>query len=317
MSHYLLRKLLYNIPVYLGILLIVMASLRVNDPIWAFLGKQPTREQYDRFAAAAGLDRPLIVQFARLIQDVVTFDFSVESWDQPGVEVGWMIRRAVVPSLALTLPALLLTTCAASSVGLLSARYRGLWIDRLLVILAVVGMSVSFLVYIILGQYFGAFRLSQVAGHEVFAIEGYEPGLGNWVHYCLLPVLISTTVALGYDARFYRAVMVEEATRDHITTARAKGASPRRILLLHLLKNAMIPVVTRVAMTIPFLITGSILLETYFGIPGMGRTLILAVTANDFPVIQGFTAVFAALYIASNILTDVAYALVDPRVRLS
>ena len=178
-------------------------------------------------------------------------------------------------------------------------------------------MSISFLVYIILGQYFGAYWLNQRLPGELFAIDGYQPGIRYWAHYCLLPVLISVIVAMGYDTRFYRAVMVEESARDYITTAQAKGATKRKIMFVHMLKNAMIPIVTRIMTTLPFLITGSILLETYFSIPGMGQTLIEAVRAKDFPVIQTFTAIFAALYIVSNILTDVLYAAFDPRVRLS
>ena len=129
--------------------------------------------------------------------------------------------------------------------------------------------------------------------------------------------MISVIVAMGYDTRFYRAVMVEESSRDYIVTATAKGASQARIMFIHMLKNAMIPIITRVVITIPFLITGSFLLERYFGIPGMGNQLIIAVESSDFPIVQSFTAVFAAVYIASNLLTDVLYALVDPRVRLS
>jgi peptide/nickel transport system permease protein len=316
MWSYIFRRLLYNVPVYLGILLLVMAALRVNDPVWAFLGKNATQERHDEVAAQMGLDRPFVVQYVEFVRQVVTLDFQTESWDQPGISVGRMLRRAVVPSLALTVPALLVTSVIAVLLGMVSAYHRGRGIDRALAVLAVLGMSVSFLVYIILGQYFGAFLLSQRLGIELFAIEGYEPGMRNWVHYCLLPVLISVVVSLGYDTRFYRAVMVEESARDYITTARAKGATKRKIMFVHMLKNAMIPVVTHIAITLPFLITGSILLEMYFGIPGMGRALILAVTAHDFPVIQAFAAVFAALYILTNILTDVVYALVDPRVRL-
>lgn len=313
---YIIRRLLYHIPVYLAILLLVMAALRVHDPVWAFLSKNASQERYDQYAARIGLDQPFLVQYGRFVRQVVTLDFSTESWDQPGVTVGTLLGESIFPSLALTVPALVLTTVIAIAVGIVSAYFRGRLIDRGLVVLAVLGMSISFLVYIILGQYFGAYWLSQRTGHAWFAVEGYQPGLRNWPHYCLLPVLISVIVAMGYDTRFYRAVMVEDSQRDYITTARAKGASLGKILFVHMLKNAMIPIVTRIAITLPFLITGSILLEMYFGIPGMGRRLILAVTANDFPVIQAFTAIFAALYIVTNILTDVVYALVDPRVRL-
>ena len=128
--------------------------------------------------------------------------------------------------------------------------------------------------------------------------------------------MISTIVAMGYDTRFYRTVMVEETQRDYIRTARAKGLTERRVMFKHMLKNAMISIITRIMITLPFLVTGSILLEMYFNIPGMGRTLITAIKGLDFPIVQTFTAIFAALFIVSNILTDVLYALVDPRVRL-
>ena len=314
---YIFRRLLYNVPVFLGILLFVMAALRVNDPIYGFLGKNASQEKYDNFKKEFGLDDPFAVQYAKFLSRMVTLDFSEESWDHPGLSVGRRLRIAIIPSLSLTLPALLLTSIIATCVGIISAYFRGRVVDRSLVIAAVFGMSISFLVYIILGQYFGAYWLNQRLPGELFAIDGYEPGIRYWAHYCLLPVLISVIVAMGYDTRFYRAVMVEESARDYITTAQAKGATKRKIMFVHMLKNAMIPIVTRIMTTLPFLITGSILLETYFSIPGMGQTLIEAVRAKDFPVIQTFTAIFAALYIVSNILTDVLYAVFDPRVRLS
>ena len=125
-------------------------------------------------------------------------------------------------------------------------------------------MSISFLVYIILGQYFGAFLVNQWLGRELFAVEGYAPGLNNWAHYCLLPVMIGVIVGMGYDSRYYRAVMVEECRRDYMATALAKGASKWRIMFVHMLKNAMIPIITRVVISLPFLIAGSILLENFF-----------------------------------------------------
>jgi peptide/nickel transport system permease protein len=313
---YVVRRLLYNVPVYLGVILLVMVCLRVGgDPVGAFLGKNATQEQIELLRRDMGLDQPFVVQYGKVLGDIVTLDFSERSWEQK-LPVGEMIRRAIPPTLAITIPALLLTTLISVSVGLVSSYFRGRRLDRLLVLAAVMGMSISFLVYIIMGQYFGAFWLSGKLGTELFAIEGYEGGAANWAHYCLLPVMISVIVAMGYDTRFYRAVMVEEGTRDYITTARAKGATRRKIMFVHMLKNAMIPIITRIMITFPFLMVGSILLEYFFGIPGMGRTLIVAITSRDLPVIQAFTAIFAALFIVSNILTDVLYALVDPRVRL-
>ena len=132
----------------------------------------------------------------------------------------------------------------------------------------------------------------------------------------LLPVMISVIVAMGYDTRFYRAVMVDETEADYITTARAKGASQTKIMFVHMLRNAMIPIITRIMITLPFLVTGSILLEQFFGIPGMGYTLLSAITNDDFPVVEAFTSIFAGLFILSLIATDILYALFDPRVRL-
>ncbi|MEQ8767816.1 MAG: ABC transporter permease [Planctomycetota bacterium] len=314
---YIFRRLIFNIPVFLGILLLVMLALRVNDPVWVRLGKNATQEAYEIEEARLGLDRPFFVQYFEFLGDVVTLNFDQESWGQKGYTVGERLGSAIKPSLAITVPALVLTSLISIGIGLISSFFRGGKVDRTLVILAVLGMSVSFLVYIILGQYFGAYKILSETGTEVFAISGYEPGFQNWFKYCLLPVLISVIVAMGYDTRFYRAVMVEETTRDYIVTARAKGASRRKILFVHMLKNAMIPIITRIMITLPFLIVGSILLEMYFSIPGMGRTLITAINDKDFPVIQVFTAMFAVVFILSNILTDVLYTLVDPRVRLS
>ncbi len=314
---YILRKLLINIPVYMGIIFLLMVALRVNDPVWAYLGKNASQEAYDLKRQALGLDQSIFVQYFQFMGDMLTLDFSVTSWAQEGQSVSELIKRSIVPSLSITVPALVFTSIISISIAIVSSYYRGRLPDRLMMFSAVLGMSISFLVYIIFGQYWGAYLLNEKLDVELFAIQGFESGLSHWSHYCLLPVLISTIVSMGYDTRFYRAVMVEESGRDYITTARAKGASKRKIMFVHMLKNAMIPIITRVAITIPFLITGSFLLERYFGIPGMGNQLLMAVESGDFPIVQSFTAVFAAVYIASNLLTDILYALVDPRVRLS
>jgi peptide/nickel transport system permease protein len=345
---YILRRILYSIPVYLGIILLVMAALRVNDPVGAYLGKNASEEQIKLKRKSMGLDRPFVEQYGEFVWRVVRLDFGTASdpypsWQYSGRNVGEKLRDAIGPSLAITAPELAITTLISITVGLVSAFYRGRWLDKSLMVVVVLGMSVSVLVFIVMGQYFGAYWLNHAltarAGRptELFATGGYEPFLtwgrvgppglslpvptavkpGVWVYYCLLPVLIGVVVAMGYDTRFYRAVMVEESSKDYITTAVAKGATTRKIMFVHMLKNAMIPIITRIMITLPFLITGSILLEVYFRIPGMGKLLIDAITNKDFPIVQTFTAMFAAIFIASNILTDVLYALVDPRVRLS
>ncbi len=325
MWNYIVRRTLYNVPVFLSIIFVVMIALRVNDPVSAQLGKNASQEQIELLTEEYGLDQPFVEQYARFIGKIVTLNFEERSWDQ-GFPVGEMILNAIPPSMAVTIPTLTVTATIAICVGLISAFFRGRTIDRSLMFIAVIGMSISVLVYIIIGQYWGAYLPStRVAGWPFEVAVDASAGSSwyfffipaNWVSFCMLPVMINVTVALGYDTRFYRAVMVEESQRDYIRTARAKGASTRRVMFVHMLKNAMIPIITRIMISLPFVITGSILIEVYFGIPGMGRTLINAINAKDFPVIQTFTALFAALFIASNILTDVLYALADPRVRLS
>lgn len=323
---YILRRTLYNIPVFLAIILLVMAALRVTDPVSAHLGKNASEEQIRLITESFGLDDPFPVQYFRFLGQLVTFDFGNDrSWDQD-LPVGKMILDAVPPSIAVMGPTLLVTASIAIVVGLISAFNRGRTPDKLLMFVAVIGMSISVLVYIILGQYFGAYLPKQESSSWPFEVAVDASAAGgrafffhpaNWVAYCMLPVIINVTVALGYDTRFYRAVMVEETRKDYIRTARAKGASTARVMFVHMLKNAMIPIITRIMISLPFVVTGSILVEVYFNIPGMGRTLINAINAKDFPVIQTFTALFATLFIASNIMTDVLYALADPRVRLS
>lgn len=322
---YIVRRTLYCIPVYLGILMLLMLILRVRDPVPAFMGKNVSVEEIELKRAEVGLDRPFLVQYGRFVGQLVTFDFSEESWQQKGRTVGEIVGGGLGPTLALTVPALALTTLISVSISLIAAWFRGRMADRMLVFAAVLGMSISFLVYIIVGQYLLGYSIRS-DNWAPFAISGYESirqaGLwayftSKWPYYCLLPVMISVIVSMGYDTRFYRAVMVEESQRDYITTARAKGAGEGRIMFLHLLKNALIPVITRVSISIPFLITGSFLLEMYFRIPGVGRALITAVNQADFPVVQTIGAVFAVAYLATNLLTDVLYAMVDPRVRLS
>lgn len=323
MYAFILRKLLYNVPVYLGIILFVMVALRQNDPVGAYLGKNATAESVAALRERMGLDKPFAQQYGEFVWRTVRLDFSEESWEQKR-PVGLILGEAVWPSLAVTVPALVLTTAVAIVIAIVAAYWRGSVTDRVLMFGAVIGMSVSLLVYVVMGQYFGAYWPGQALGVQPFAVSGYEPVFAdggvspfNWVHYCLLPVIITVLLTIGYDARFYRAVMVEETGRDYIVTAVAKGASKPKIMFAHMLKNAMIPIITHVMITLPFLITGSIVMEMYFRIPGMGRTIINAIVVKDFPVIQAFTAVFAAIFILTNILTDVLYALVDPRVRLS
>lgn len=290
-------------------------------------------------------------QYFAALGSIVTLNFSQRSWSVESQAVGDIIASSVVPSLSVTLPVLVLTTMISTSLGLLASFNRGKPLDRGVMFLAVLGMSISYLVYVIVGQYFGAQWPRLAFDIEIFSTFGYEPvlplwsqvreglidsgvadpswlrtlgawfaalpgSLSSWPYYCLLPVLIGVIVAMGYDTRFYRAVMVEECNKDYIRTARAKGASNKRVMFKHMLRNALIPIITRVMISLPFIIMGSLLVEIYFGIPGMGQQLFNAITNKDFPVVEAITALLAAIFIITNILTDVLYAIVDPRVTL-
>ncbi|MCC5823471.1 MAG: ABC transporter permease [Phycisphaerales bacterium] len=326
MWNYIVRRTLYNIPVFLAIVFLLMLALRVNDPVYAMLGKNPSEAEINARRAEMGLDKHFIEQYFRFLWDLLRFwQYEVRSFEQDR-PVGDMILDAIPASIAVMAPTLFFTALISIVVGLISAFNRGRWLDRTLMFIAVIGMSISVLVYIIMGQYFGAYWPSTQYSDWPFKVSVdasvgesrwflYHPA--NWIAFCALPVMINVTVALGYDTRFYRAVMVEETRRDYIRTARAKGCGTARVMFVHMLKNAMIPIITRIMISLPFVVTGSILVEFYFNIPGMGRTLINAIRTSDFPVVQTFTALFAALFIVSNILTDVLYALADPRVRLS
>jgi peptide/nickel transport system permease protein len=290
-------------------------------------------------------------QYFAALKRILTLRFDQKSWSVESQGVGDIIASSVVPSLSVTLPVLILTTLISTSLGLLASFNRGKPLDRGVMFLAVLGMSISYLVYVIVGQYFGAQWPRLAFDLEIFSTFGYEPvlplwdrvqgslqdngvqdpgffrtllawfaavpaSIRHWPYYCLLPVIIGVIVAMGYDTRFYRAVMVEECNKDYIRTARAKGASNRRVMYRHMLRNALIPIITRVMISLPFIIMGSLLVEIYFGIPGMGQQLFNAITNKDFPVVEAITALLAAIFIITNILTDVLYAVVDPRVTL-
>ncbi len=322
MLSYVIRRILYNIPIYLVIVVVVMAMLRINDPVTAYLSKNPTEQERKLKTEELGLDQPFVVQYFAMLKSIATFDYSAKSWYQETNTVGEVIGPSILPSLKITVPALTISTLLSVCIGLVAAVNRGRIIDRGLMFIAVVGMSISFLVFIILGQYFGAFWLTDKLGTEIFSIR-YEPSrltgnfFADWVKFYSLPVLISVIVSVGYDTRFYRSVIVEQTTADYIRTAKAKGCGQLRVMFKHLLRNALIPIITRVMITLPFLIVGSLLLEVYFSIPGMGRTLLTHMTNKDFAVTQTIVSLLAAIFILSNILTDVLYAIVDPRVRLS
>jgi len=220
-------------------------------------------------------------------------------------KVSTMLKEGAGPSLMLTVPILFGGLAGSVSLALVCAWFRNRLLDRLLVLLSVVLMSVNYIVWIIAGQYVLAYKL------DWFPVWGFE----SW-RFLVLPIGIWIVSSLGRDLRFYRTIMLEELHKDYVRTAKAKGVGPAGILFRHVLRNAMIPVITNVSMAVPFLFTGSLLLESFFGIPGLGRVGIEGLTWSDFDVVRAVVLIGAVLYLVANLVTDLCYALVDPRVRL-
>jgi peptide/nickel transport system permease protein len=306
---YVVRRLLYGIPIFLGITLVTFLLFHVvsGDPALVLAGKTATPERLAEIRKEIGTDRPLAEQYVRFLGEAVTLDFG-RSW-QSKQRVSTLIGDGIGPSLSLALPAFLLEVALAVSLALVCAFRRGSPADVTIVVLAVAGISIPSLAYIIFGQYYLGYEW------KLFPLFGYERGLGA-VPFLLLPILIWVALAVGSEVRFYRAVMLEEMRQDYVRTAAAKGLPTRSILFRHILKNASIQIVTRVVIVIPFLITGSLLIEMFFGIPGLGTRTVEALHRNDFPVIKAMVVFGSILYIAFSILTDVLYAVLDPRIRL-
>jgi len=242
-------------------------------------------------------------QFVFYLTQIAKLDFGKSNYSNQ--RVSQMLKDGIWPSLCLTVPMFLIGLIVAVTVSLVCAFFRDTWLDRSLVVIAIVLMSINYLVWIIVGQYLFAYRL------DWFPIWGFE----SW-RYLLLPVIIGVVSGLGDNLRFYRTVMLDEMYRDYVRTAFAKGVGRSGVLFRHVLKNAMIPILTNVIIAIPFLYTGSILLESFFGIPGLGNIGLNAINYSDVDVVRAIVFIGAMLYVAANLITDICYALVDPRVRL-
>lgn len=242
-------------------------------------------------------------QFVHYLGQIVRLDLGKSSQtDQP---IGQMLRAGVGPSLTLTVPIFVIGLVVAICLSLICAFFRNTWLDRFFVVFGVALMSINYLVWIIVGQYLLAFRWGW------FPVWGYES-----MAYLILPIIIGVVSGLGTDLRFYRTVMLDEMYKEYVRTAFAKGVSRRGVLFKHVLKNAMITVLTNVVIAIPFLYTGSLLLESFFGIPGLGYLGINAINSSDVDVIRAIVLIGSVLYVVANLLTDICYAWVDPRVKL-
>ncbi|MCD5362828.1 ABC transporter permease [Chromobacterium aquaticum] len=311
MSAFIIRRILQMIPTLFGVMLLVFTlfTLVGGDPSLVLAGKHLTPDVLANIRAQLGLDQSLPRQFWIFVKQVLTLDFGT-SWStqQPVADI---IGSRVGPSLTLTGAMLVVDLTIAIPLAALVAYFRGGLTDHIVTIACTVAMSISALVYIIAGQYFLAFKMGW------FPVRGW--GDSFWVNlfvYVPLPLLMGLMVSLGPDIRFYRSFFVEEIGQDYVRTARAKGLSERAVMLKHVLRNALIPVVTSVMMSLPYMLIGALVLESFFGIPGMGNEVVMAVNKSDFPVIKAITIYIAIATMVFNLLGDLVYKLIDPRVQL-
>jgi peptide/nickel transport system permease protein len=326
MLHYLVRRLGYALLILIGVnLFTFFLFFTVNTPDdMARLnigGKRVTQEQIDKWKGERGYDKPLYwnakQQGSAKLTETIVWERSVSllalefgrSDSKNSVDIGHEIKTRMWVSLQLAVPLFLLQVIASTSFALLLVFFRHTRIDFWGVVLCVVMLSISSLFYIIVGQ----FLFSRV--FKLVPISGYAGGL-DAVKFLVLPVLLALLARLGSEARLYRAMFLEEIGRDYVRTARAKGLAEHIVLGRHVLKNALIPIITSAGSYLPYVFLGSLVFESFFGIPGLGAFVIEAISGQDFAIVRSMVFLGAVLYIASNVLIDLAYTWVDPRVRL-
>lgn len=311
MSSYLLRRIWQMVPTLGGVILLVFFLFNWvgGDPAYVLAGLFSSQEQIQSIRAELGLDQPLWMQLWIFVLQVLSFDFG-NSWTT-GEAVSSLIASRLPASLTVVVPLLVIETIVALAIAVVLARHHGSWLDRTVMLCCTLGMSVSILIFIILGQYYLSYQLGW------FPVQGWGSGFwSNLVTYASLPILLGLVVSLAPNIRLFRSFVIDEIDQDYVRTARAKGLTETRVLAIHVLRNALIPVITFVISHLPGLLLGAYLLERFFGIPGIGREIILAVERSDFPVIKAVTIYVALATMVFNLIGDVLYRLADPRVRL-
>ena len=324
MLGYIIKRLLYAIPILIGVNLITfMLFFMVNSPddmARAQLGaKQVTPQMIQSWKVQRGYDKPLFINekaegiskvtdtlFVQESLKLFSFNFGISDSNR---DIGSDIKERMGPSLAIALPTFLIALITNISLALLLVLFRGSALDTSMMIVAVMIMSVSGLFYIIAGQV-----LFSKMWHWV-PISGYESGWGA-VKFIILPVMIGVFAGIGSGVRWYRSIFLEQINQDYVRTARAKGLSELKVLFGHVLKNGMLPILTGVVVVIPTLFMGSLIMESFFGIPGLGSYTIDAINSQDFAIVKAMVFLGSVLYIIGLILTDISYTLFDPRVKL-
>ena len=311
MISYLIRRGLQMIPTLLGVILLVFFLFKYfgGDPSELLAGMSATPQQIASIRGQLGLDRPVTEQLWIFIRQIATFDWG-SSWATKE-SISNLFETRLPATLTIMVPILILEVALAIVAGVAVAYVRGSLTDRLVMVMTTVALSISFLVYVVVGQYIFGFWLGW------FPVQGWSSSLWtNLVVYAPLPVFLAVLVSLAPHTRLYRSFILDEINQDYVRTARAKGVGENTILFKHVLRNAMIPILTNVATQLPGIFVGSFLIEVFFSIPGVGREILLAVNRSDYPVIQAFTVYLASLTMVINLVTDILYKFVDPRVVL-
>ena len=311
MSAYLLRRLWQMVPTLAGVVLGVFFLFKGfgGDPAEILAGLNASPEQVEQIRDQLGLNRPVWEQLAIFVGQILQFDWG-RSWatNEP---VAQLFATRLPATLTVMVPILVLDALLAIPFALAVAAVRGSLTDRAIMVVTTVALSVSFLVYVIVGQWLFAFQLGW------FPVQGWTDSVWtNLTTYAPLPVLLAVMVGISPQMRLYRSFFLDEIGQDYVRTARAKGLGERAVLMKHVLRNALIPILTNVSMQLPGIFVGSFLIEVFFSIPGLGREVLLAVNRSDYPVIQAVTVYLAALTMVINLLTDIAYKIADPRVVL-
>lgn len=316
MLKYSVRRILYMFPILLGITLVTFMLFNVagGDPAIQMAGKYATEAEIEAIRKDLGTSGPLYVQFGNYVKQIVTFDFG-RSWATKQ-EVTKMIfgeeikTSPILVSMSLTFPAFAITLFLAISIGLLLTFYKGGLLDKTIMIVCLAAISFSSLVYILFLQYYLGYKVG------MFPISGISyDWIDKW-NYLALPIIIFVAVSLGSNVLFFRTIFLDEVFQDYVRTARAKGLSNKVVMFKHVLRNALIPIITLVVIQIPFLITGTLLIESFFSLPGLGGLIYNAINNADFPVIKAMTFISAVLYMCFQLLSDILYAVVDPKVQL-
>lgn len=311
MAAYVIRRLLQMIPTLLGVLLLVFLLFKWvgGDPAEILGGLNASAAQIDAIREQLGLNEPWYVQLWIYLKSVVSFDWG-RSW-ATNEAVSNIFATRLPATLTVMLPILVLDTLIALPIAMWVAYRRGSLADRTLMVITTVALSISFLVYIIIGQYVFGFQLGW------FPVQGWSDSLlTNLFVYVPLPVLLALAVGVAPQTRLYRTFFLDELGQDYVRTARAKGMTEKTVLFRHVLRNAMIPILTNIALLLPGVFVGSFLIEVFFSIPGLGREIILAVNRSDYPVIQAVAIYLAMLTMLINLAADILYKLADPRVVL-